>query len=180
MASRLAEALRDLRARRDLSLDEAAVRTGLGRRTLVALEQAEGNPSLSTLLRLAEGYGVGLADLIGEAPAAAISVSDEAAARMLWQTDAGSHARLLIVSDVLELWSWRIAPGDVRESAPHRRGTQEIARVRRGCLVLTTGDETREVRAGEVALFDGDRPHRMESGGANAAEFELVVHEPLG
>jgi transcriptional regulator with XRE-family HTH domain len=180
-AGRIAGTLRGLRSGRGLSLDQAARRLGVSRRSLVALEQGRGNPSLSTLLRLAEGYGIGLVDLIGGAgAAAAIGVTKEDSARTLWHTEQGSEARLLIASEELELWDWRIAPGDVRDSEAHRRGTREIVRIRRGRLVLTVGGERRELAPGELALLAGDRPHRMENDGDEATEFELVVHEPLG
>ena len=178
-AERVALRLRELRAARDLSLDAASKRIGLSRRLLVALEQGEGNPSLSTLLRLADGYGIGLADLIGRSESAPVQVRDESEAERLWSSRRGSEARLLIASDDLELWSWKIAPGDVRQSEAHRPGTREIVRVTGGRLAVAVGGTREELRAGQLALLAGDRPHRYENPGRTNAVFTLVVHEPL-
>jgi transcriptional regulator with XRE-family HTH domain len=178
-AATVAVRLRELRAGRGLSLDAAAKRVGVSRRLLVSLEQGEGNPSLGTLLRLADGYGTSLADLVGRSETAPIHVEDESAAETLWSTDRGSEARLLIASDDLELWRWKIAPGDSRRSAEHRPGTREIVRVTAGRLVVTVEGKREELKPGRLALLAGDRPHRYENPGRAYAVFDMVVHEPL-
>jgi transcriptional regulator with XRE-family HTH domain len=177
---RLSDVLRSLRVAARLSLDDAAHRVGISRRSLIALEHGHGNPSLSTLLRLAEGYGVGLADLLGDFPHREIMVRGEAEARTLWRSEGGSEARLLIASPELELWRWHLAPGDARASEPHRRGTTEIIDVLQGRLTLTVAGDDRELGAADVALFAGDELHCMANPGPAAAEFALVVHEPRG
>jgi transcriptional regulator with XRE-family HTH domain len=176
---RLAAMLRELRAARGWSLDEASERLGVGRRSLVALERGGGNPSLSTLLRLAEGYGVGFAELLGDVRKRSLTARPEADAPTLWSTNQGSRARLLIASDELELWSWELSPGDVRDSEPHRPGTTEIVQVQRGRLVVDVSPDREELGAGRVALFAGDRPHRFENLGRSVAVFTLIVHEPV-
>jgi transcriptional regulator with XRE-family HTH domain len=179
-ADRLAEVLQELRAARGLSLDEASKRAGISRRLLIGLEHAEGNPSLGTLLRLAEGYGVGLADLVGASEKPPITVRASADARTLWETERGSSARLLIASDDLEFWSWEMAPGEIRMSDPHRIGTKEIVRMQRGRIVITVRARREELSGTRLALFAGDEPHSFENPGPASARFQLVVHEPLG
>jgi len=174
----LAQTLRRLRSERSLSLNLAAERVGISRRLLVGLEQGAGNPSLSTLLRLADGYGVGLADLVDPPETRTIGVRLESDARTLWSTAAGSIARLLIASAELELWAWEMVPGDVRQSDPHRPGTQEILRLQRGQLTLQIGDTRQDIVAGQAAIFTSDRPHRIKATGRTKAQFLLVVHEP--
>jgi len=175
----LARTLRRLRAERGLSLEGAAERAGISRRLLVGLEGGTGNPSLGTLLRLAEGLGVGLADLLEPDERSVIQVRNDDEARTLWSSDAGSSARLLIASPDLELWAWELAPGDVRASDPHRAGTQEIVHLARGRMVIVVDDHHEEVIGGQVARFAGDRPHRFENPGPDPAAFTLVVHEPV-
>ncbi|HTF47362.1 MAG TPA: helix-turn-helix transcriptional regulator, partial [Pseudonocardia sp.] len=50
--------LRGLRARRGWSLDQLARRSGVSKGVLVALEGDRGNPSLTTLCRLADAFAV--------------------------------------------------------------------------------------------------------------------------
>jgi transcriptional regulator with XRE-family HTH domain len=178
-SERLGAVLRELRSERRYTLDRAAQRVGISRRLLIDLEAGHGNPSLTTLLRLAEGYGVGLADLIGYSEKPALTVRTLRDAQELWSTDRGSHARLLIASNRLELWQWSMAPGEERVSEPHRTGTEEIVRMITGRLLLSVGTEQIELRANQTALLAGDRPHRYYNSAAKPATFQLVVHEPL-
>jgi transcriptional regulator with XRE-family HTH domain len=178
-ARRLAAVLRELRSDRRYTLDAAANRIGISRRLLIDLEAGSGNPSLTTLLRLAEGYGVGLADLVGYADKPALTVRGARDARTLWSTDRGSRAQLLIASNQLELWHWSMAPGEERLSEPHRSGTEEIVRMLTGRLRISVGDEESELAGTQTALIAGDRPHSYFNPGPRRATFHLVVHEPL-
>ncbi len=50
-------------------LDEFALQSGVSRRLNIQIEQAQANPSIGTLLRLAEAFGLTLGALLGEEPA---------------------------------------------------------------------------------------------------------------
>jgi len=179
VAERLATFLRELRSERRYTLDTAARQLGISRRLLVDLEGGEANPSLTTLLRIAEGYGVGLGDLVGFADKPGLTVRGQGDAQTLWSTDLGSWGRLLIGSNKLELWHWMMVPGEERVSDPHRPGTEEIVRMLSGRLRITVGNEERELRARQTALIAGDRPHSYYNPGHEPTSFHLVVHEPL-
>ena len=59
--------LKDLRRRKGVTQREVAESTGLTKETVNALEnRRSSNPTLETLKRLAECYGVGIADLLDE------------------------------------------------------------------------------------------------------------------
>jgi transcriptional regulator with XRE-family HTH domain len=62
----LAEHLRVLRARRGLTLAEAAKKTGIGRDTLSDLERGRRHPVVPTLSKIARGYGVPVEELLEE------------------------------------------------------------------------------------------------------------------
>ena len=57
--------LRTLRRQQALSLEQLAQRTGLTKSYLSKLERGLSEPSISTVLRLAEAYGVGVSQLVG-------------------------------------------------------------------------------------------------------------------
>jgi transcriptional regulator with XRE-family HTH domain len=175
----IGEILRGIRQSRSLSLDQAAARAGVSRRFLVSMEQGQGNPSMNTLLRLAVGYGVTLADLVGSLRPDPLVLGRVVDATRLWQTDRGSEALLLVAVGDLELWRWRLAPGDARDGVPHRPRTREILEMHRGTLTVTAGAITRELVAGDVLAFAADQAHRYENRGTGIAEFGLVVHEPV-
>ncbi|PJR06984.1 helix-turn-helix domain-containing protein, partial [Sinorhizobium meliloti] len=57
--------LRALRRQQSLSLEQLGERTGLTKSYLSKLERGLSEPSISTVLRLAEAYGVGVSQLVG-------------------------------------------------------------------------------------------------------------------
>jgi transcriptional regulator with XRE-family HTH domain len=66
MQGSLAERLRVLRARRGLTLIEAAEKAGVGRDTLSDIERGRRHPVMPTLAKIAKGYGVPVEDLLAE------------------------------------------------------------------------------------------------------------------
>jgi transcriptional regulator with XRE-family HTH domain len=179
VASGIASRVRAERAKRRWTLDELAARSAVSRRLLVQIEQAEANPSLATLLKLAAALGVTLTELISqELDARPVGVVPGHDAMTLWSTPAGSSARLLVSHGPLELWSWTLAPGDRRSSEPHRPGSLELLTVQTGTVALDVGDHRVEIPAGDGAWFDAIRPHAYSNPGTTAASFTLVVLEP--
>ena len=179
VAAEIASRVRAERAQRRWTLDELAARSTVSRRLLVQIEQAEANPSLATLLKLAAALGVTLTELLSEEPdARPVAVVSGQDAMTLWSTPAGSSARLLVSHGPLELWSWTLAPGRSthQRTAPPRiaRAAHRPDRHRRARV----GDHHVEVPTGDSAWFDATRPHAYSNPGATAATFTLVVLEP--
>ena len=69
----LAARLRILRARRGLSMTDAAELAGVQRQTLARLERGEAKPHDHTLWKIARAYGVDVADLLTDEEPAALS-----------------------------------------------------------------------------------------------------------
>ena len=175
----LARRLRDERSRRRWTLDDLAARSGISRRLLVQIEQAEANPSLTTLLKLAAALDATLTDLIAENPTTqAVSVLSERDARTLWSTPAGSTARLLVGHGPLELWAWTLAPGDRRDSEAHRPGSVELLSVQTGSVTVHLGEQRVDIRTGDSARFEATGRHAYVNPGPTCATFNLVVFEP--
>ncbi len=175
----LARNVRAQRARRQWTLDTLAARSGLSKGVVVALEQGRGNPNLATLIRLSDALGVSLTALLegGEHPA--VRVSDRPA--LLWEGPAGGTGRLLDGTDSpspVELWHWRLEPGERHDSEAHAPGTRELIHVYSGELVLTIGGQDVRVPAGSSARMTADEPHGYGNPGATAVDFAGVVVPP--
>lgn len=67
VSSQVARLLREERIKRNLSLNELAVKAGLSRQMVSYIEQEKRNPSLDTLLRLTRALHVNLDDVIRRA-----------------------------------------------------------------------------------------------------------------
>lgn len=177
-ATRLAERVRQLRDHRSWTLDDAAKRLGISRRSLIQIEQGDSNPSLSTLLAIASGFGVDLTELLDDDTDEAFVGPIEP--RELWATEAGSSAQLAAAHGPLELWRWELAPGESRASDAHATGSRECVHVHAGSLTIDLGIESTVVGPGHAVAFAADRAHRYSNHGRRRVVFSLAVHDPIG
>jgi transcriptional regulator with XRE-family HTH domain len=173
--------VRRLRRRRDLTLDLLAEHAGVSKGTVIGVEQSRANPSIATLCRIADALGVGVATLIdpGEDPQVRIKRQDDTPA--LWTSDRGSRALFLMGTDppdIVELWDWHLAPGDVFGGDAHPHGTVEVLHVLDGELTVTVGDAVHRIRAGDSLLFDAVLPHSYANPGVEANRFVMSVVQP--
>jgi len=178
----LGATVRGERTRRGWSLDRAASRLGVSRRLLTQIEAGSANPSLSTLLSIASGFGIDLTRLVsGTAGTVDIVVQpDNAAADVFWSTDTGSRAQLLVGKGPLEMWSWRVEAGDSRRSAAHAANSLEALVVTTGSIESAIdGSEPTTVSAGQSVIFNAHHAHEYRNTSNAAAEFHLAVFDPI-
>jgi len=176
---RVAQQVRRRRLEHGWTLDGAASRLGISRRLLAQIEAGDANPSLSSLLAIAAGFGVPLADLLAETERPAIVIqADNSSARVLWSGPDGGEARLLVASGGLELWDWRLQPGEERRANAHRPGSREALTVTAGSVTIeVVGAEPVVIKRGQSAAFAADVDHRYANESQRSASFLLAVHE---
>src|SRR5690242_13026257 len=182
VAAAVARNLADHRRRRGLSLEQLAQRSGVSKGMLVQIEQGRTNPSIATLCRVANALGLAVARLVevGEAPT--VRLVSAAEAPVLWRGAGNGFARLLVGSDApdcVELWEWRIAPGDFYAGEAHPAGARELLHVLDGELDLEIEQTRQRVGAGDSVIFRADRPHRYANAGATMLRLIMVVVEPV-
>jgi transcriptional regulator with XRE-family HTH domain len=177
----IARNLRGYRATRGWTLDALAARSGVSKGMLVQVEQGRTNPSISTLCRLADGLGVTLARLVEVEHEPAVRVVRAADVVPLFAGEPGSEGRLLVGSDPprpLELWDWRLAPGDGYDGESHDDSTVELLHVLEGTLTLYVEGTPHRLAAGDAASFLADRPHRYANDDAEPLRFVMAVGMP--
>ena len=170
------------RKERGWSLDRAATRLGVSRRLLTQIESGSANPSLSTLLSIASGFGIDLTSLVADTSGTvdAVMQPDNDAAAVLWSTDAGSRAQLLVGMGPLEMWLWRLASGDSKRSEAHSTNSLEAIVVTTGQVEIDIdGGEVKTVSAGQSLIFAADVGHEYRNVADHAAEFHLAVFDPI-
>ncbi|SDK16364.1 Helix-turn-helix [Nonomuraea jiangxiensis] len=175
----IATNVRAHRAHRGLTLDALAARSGVSRGMLVQVEQGRTNPSVSTLTRIASALGVTVARLVEVSDVPVVRVVSKADVVTFHQGDV--QARLLVGADmplILELWDWRLAPGEHHDGDAHPAGTREMVTVLAGELTLTVYGRAYTVGQDDAALFTADRPHRYANLGSEDLRFVMVVAEP--
>jgi transcriptional regulator with XRE-family HTH domain len=180
VSAAVARHVRALRQARNWSLGELAGRSAVSKGMVVQIEGARTNPSIGTLCRLAEAFGVNVAALLespAEPPVRVIGADQPA---VLWRGAGGGTGRLLGGVNEVELWDWRMAPGERLVSGDHSPGTRELMHVRAGGMVVTVDGVDYRVAEGETIDFAADRPHGYRNEGAVAAVSTMVVVTPPG
>jgi transcriptional regulator with XRE-family HTH domain len=179
----VARNVRAARAGAGLSLDALAARAEVSKGALVALEGARGNPNLGTLVRLADALGRSVSSLMEDARASdAVLVIDGEEVAPLWTGPSGGTARLLLTNPrpaPVEVWRWRLQPGERHDSHAHAPGTTETLTVVRGQMTLVVADVERSLRAGMTTVFSADVPHAYAGAGRGPCELIMTVHLPM-
>ena len=134
------------------------------------------------MLSIANGFGIDLTQLIsGTGDTADIVLqSDNASADVLWSSDAGSCAQLLVGKGPLEMWSWRLEAGDSRRSTAHAANSLEALVVTTGRIeIVLDGSEAATVRRGQSLIFTAHHAHEYRNSSNRPAEFHLAVFDPI-
>ncbi|BFP56782.1 helix-turn-helix domain-containing protein [Streptomyces griseus] len=177
----LARNLKRWRGERGFTLDALAARAGVSRGMIIQIEQARTNPSVGTTVKLADALGVSITTLLDHEQGTQVRLVPESQAVRMWSTDAGSSTTLLVGTEArgpLELWTWRLMPGEGSTSDPHPEGTVELLHVTEGELTLLVDGRTHLVPATTSATFEAHVPHGYRNEGDEPAVFTMAVAIP--
>lgn len=179
----LAHNVRTARTRAGLSLDELGRRAKVSKGALVGLEKAQGNPNFATLVRLADTLGVSVSALLEGSSEGRVRVVAADAVMPLWTGVQGSEARLMLTTSgpaPVEVWRWKLEPGEEYPSHPHQAGVVETVSVTAGRMTLIVDGAEHTVEVGQTATFDGDAAHTYRGAGTEPCHLIMTVHLPPG
>ncbi|NEC67768.1 XRE family transcriptional regulator [Streptomyces sp. SID9727] len=179
----LAHNVRTARNRAGLSLDEFGRRAKVSKGALVALEKAQGNPNFATLVRLADTLGISVSALMEGPSESRVRVVSADTVMPLWAGGKGSEARLMLTTSgpaPVEVWRWKLEPGEEYPSHPHQAGVVETLSVTAGQMILIADGTEHPVEAGQTATFDSDVPHTYRGAGTGTCHLIMTVHIPPG
>ncbi|MFJ9179439.1 helix-turn-helix domain-containing protein [Streptomyces sp. NPDC102360] len=171
------------RTRAGLSLDELSRRAQVSKGALVGLEKAQGNPNLATLVRLADTLGISVSALMQGPTEGRVRIVSADAVMPLWKGERGSEARLMLTaagSTPVEVWRWKLEPGEEYPSDAHQAGVVETVSVTAGRMTLLADGAEHAVEAGQTATFDGDTAHTYRGSGDETCHLIMTVHLPPG
>jgi transcriptional regulator with XRE-family HTH domain len=189
----LGNQLREARSRLGLSQRQLAERAGLSPGMLCLIERGEANPSVQSLLGLAEALGLPLASFFDEPSDSVTTVEDTPGS-------SSSCRRAILPAEmrpVLELasgitWSRltpgpeasiefrevRYEPGACSSPKPMQHAGREWGLVLEGELRLELGPERLLLRPGDSVVFDSHVPHRTLNTGTAPMRAVWVNFQP--
>jgi transcriptional regulator with XRE-family HTH domain len=177
----LARNVKRWRTERGFTLDALAARAGVSRGMLIQIEQARTNPSIGTVVKIGDALGISITTLLDYEQGPTVRIVPAEQAVRLWHTDAGSYNRLLAGTEApgpLEMWDWRLMPGEQSPSEPHRVGTVELVHVTAGELTLTVDGVEHLVPTGASATFEASTAHTYANEGDVPMEMVMAVSVP--
>ncbi|MGR6918205.1 helix-turn-helix domain-containing protein [[Actinomadura] parvosata] len=179
----VAHNVRAARTRAGLTLDELSRRAQVSKGALVALEKAQGNPNLTTLVRLADTLGISVSALMQGPPEGRVRIVGADEVTPLWTGETGGEARLMLTTSgpaPVEIWRWRLEPGEEYTSQPHQAGVVETVSVTAGRLTLILDGAEHTVEAAQTATFDANVPHSYRGAGPGTCTMIMTVQLPPG
>ncbi len=166
--------VRRARAERGMTLERLSEASGVSVAHLSRLESGGRQPSLATLLNVAAGLGVPVADLIEERRKPGIVVRGSESpffegngVRFQTLTPEAGPAGIAAMKVVFAR--------DREESEHHRHEGEEWLYVISGRLRFTLGGEVVELEAGDAAYFDGMLEHSFDVIGDEDVEMLMVA-----
>ncbi len=167
--------LRQLRAKRRLSLAQVARAVGISVGFLSAMERSQMSGSVGTLRKLARFYKTNILDFFDAKEGSGRQVRP--AERKVLQAGPGVRMELLAWgSTVMEPHLFRIAPESGSGESYTHEG-EEFLYVLRGQLAITLDGEEYRLRPGDSFYFESATPHRWKNPGRNET-WLLWVNTP--
>jgi len=155
--------LRQLRARRKLSLAQVAQAVGISVGFLSALERSQMSGSVGTLRKLARFYKTNILDFFDASEASGRQVHP--AERKVLELGAGVRMELLAWGNtVMEPHLFRVAP-DAGSGDSYTHEGEEFIYVMRGDLKITLNNEEYHLKPGDSFYFESATPHRWKNPG---------------
>jgi transcriptional regulator with XRE-family HTH domain len=178
---RIASRLKALRAKRDLTLDQLARRSGVSRSMISLVERAEASATASVLDKLSASLGVTLASLFAEEERADAAPVARLGEQRAWRDPATGYVRRNLsppaFASAIELVEV-VLPPDTRVA--YESGSRDVVIdqqiwVIAGALEVTVGDETHRLATGDCLAMRLDRPTAFRNGGSEAARYLVAL-----
>jgi transcriptional regulator with XRE-family HTH domain len=181
---RIAERVRELRARRGLSLEALATKSGVSRSMISVIERGESSPTAVVLEKLAAGLGVMLASLF-DTPAAAHEAPSGPVARRedqpQWKDPASGYLRRNVsppgVPQPMQIVEVQFPPGGrvaFETGARDARVYQQVW-VLEGAIDVTLGAERHRLRKGDCLAMQLDRPTMFHNPTRRSTRYAVVI-----
>lgn len=167
--------LRQLRARRGLSLAHVARAVGISVGFLSALERSQMSGSVGTLSKLARFYKTNILDFFEATGASGRHVRP--AERKVLEAGEGVRMELLAWGNtVMEPHLFRVAP-NAGSGDPYTHEGEEFIYVLRGDLEINLNGEEYRLKTGDSFYFESATPHRWKNPGSKET-WLLWVNTP--
>jgi transcriptional regulator with XRE-family HTH domain len=178
LSQHLGRRVKQLRNERGWSLEVLAGSSGVSRSMLSQIEREKANPTLAVAVRISNGFGISLGELL-QIPSVTPSVSVIRADDRAFHYRSDKLIRIRTLSPLnlekdVEFYEVSLQPEAALRSAPHFAGTREFLTVQKGQIRVESADDHETLNVGDSANYRADVPHAIVNVGKGEAVVFLV------
>lgn len=178
-SQRLGERIRELRRKRDLTLEGLAEQSGVSRAMISKVERGEKNPTLVVTAKFAEAFELTLSQLVGVEEQKRVVIVPAAERMMMTDPSTGFQRQLL--SPTFEKRAVEFIRNVVPKGStsgtfpPHKRGVEEYIVVETGRLKAILEGQEYVLEEGDSVYFEADITHRFDNISEKECSYYLVI-----
>ncbi len=169
--------LKDIRNKRNLSLDNVAKLTNVSKAMLGQIERGQSNPTVSTLWKISTGLKVSFSSFIDE---------ENEGHKIVYQgnitplMEDNNRMKLYPIFPFdskrnLEIFTIELEPGCNHVSTPHNDDVEEYVIVTEGKLELVIDGKSFVLQKGNSIRFTGNKLHSYKNLNSKRAVFQNVI-----
>lgn len=169
--------LKNIRSKRNLSLDEVTKLTGVSKAMLGQIERGQSNPTVSTLWKIATGLKVSFSFFIDENQDDLKIVSQDEISPII-EEDNKMKLYPIFPFDAnrgFEIFTIELEPDCNHISNPHNSGVEEYIIVTEGEIELNIGDKKLTLRKGNSIKFTANIQHVYKNTTNYKAIFQNII-----
>ncbi len=169
--------LKDIRNKRNLSLDEASKLTGVSKAMLGQIERGQSNPTVSTLWKITTGLKVSFSFFIDE---------NQDDLKVIYQNDISpiieDNNRMKLypifpfdANKGFEIFTIELEVGCKHTSTPHNDGVEEYIIVTEGQIEIDVNDKKFILQKGNSIKFIANKPHTYKNINQDKSVFQNII-----
>ena len=169
--------LKDIRNKRNLSLDEVAKLTGVSKAMLGQIERGKSNPTVSTLWKIATGLKVSFSLFIDENQDD-LKVIDKNDISPIIEDNNRMKLYPIFQFDSnkgFEIFTIELEPDCNHISTPHNDGVEEYIIVTEGQIEMDINGEKFILQKGNSIRFMANKPHSYKNINNNKSVFQNII-----
>lgn len=170
--------IKAIREGKKLTLDAAAKLTGVSRSMLAQIERGDGNPTISILWKIANGYKTSFTSLFEAQGDPHLLIRGQSVTPLV--EDEGRYinrpAFPFREDTRFETYVIEIRSGGALEAQAHMGGAEEFLTVFDGQVEVTAGGEVFSLGPGDSLRFRADVPHCYRSAGKETVRLHMIIH----
>lgn len=182
ITKKIALTLKALRHAKGWSLDKAAAQTGVSKAMLGQIEREESSPTISTLWKIASGFGTSFSSFIEvEEGDLKEPITRGGATQIFHPTDEKIRVLPLFPYDNhyhFEIFTIELLPGCEHLSPPHQSGVIEHVIVVQGKIEVLVDQVWQPLKKREGLRFMASQPHGYRNLSGKIACFYDIIHYP--